>query len=83
VNLCRVVVTSDSLALHLAVALRRRVVAFFYPTSAAEIELCGRGVKIVGEGRSYCSYEQVCRHPPVWDLQAIVESARELARQGR
>jgi heptosyltransferase-2 len=80
-NLCRVVVTSDSLALHLAVALRRRVVAFFYPTSAAEIELYGRGAKIIGRGRSYCSYERVCRHPPVWDLQAIVESARRFARE--
>jgi heptosyltransferase-2 len=79
VDLCKVVVTSDSLALHVALALGKRVVAFFYPTSAAEIELYGRGVKVLGRGASYGSYEQVCRHPPVWDLQAIVEGARSLA----
>jgi heptosyltransferase-2 len=79
IDLCRVVVTSDSLALHVALALGKRVVAFFYPTSAAEIELYGRGVKILGRGASYCSYERVCRHPPLWDLGAIVEGARRLA----
>jgi heptosyltransferase-2 len=79
IALCTVLVTSDSLALHLGVALRKPVVAFFYPTSAAEIELYGRGIKIIGRGDSYCSYERVCRHPPVWDLRAITDGAMRLA----
>jgi ADP-heptose:LPS heptosyltransferase len=44
---CDAVVCSDSLALHLAVAARRPVVALFGPTSDAEIDLFGRGEKLV------------------------------------
>ena len=37
VGLCDVLVTSDSLAMHVGIALRKMVVVFFYPTSASEI----------------------------------------------
>jgi heptosyltransferase-2 len=56
VGLCDVLVASDSLALHLGVALSVRVVAFFAPTSAAEIELYGRGEKVVSTSPDACSY---------------------------
>src|SRR5690606_2345653 len=46
---CAAVVTGDTLALHLALALRRRVVAIFGSTCAREIELYGRGEKVVPE----------------------------------
>jgi heptosyltransferase-2 len=49
VSLCDVVVTGDTLALHLATALGRPVVAIFGPTSAAEIDLAGGGEKVVSE----------------------------------
>jgi len=42
-----VVLTADSLALHAALALRRRVVAFFGPTCHQEVDLFDRGEKIV------------------------------------
>ncbi len=78
VDLCSVVVTSDSLAMHIAIALGKNVVAFFYPTSAAEIELYGKGIKTVAEGRSYCSYQAVCTHPPKWDVDKIADAAISL-----
>jgi heptosyltransferase-2 len=56
VGLCNVLVTSDSLALHMAIALDVRTVAFFAPTSAAEIELYGLGEKVVSTAPDYCSY---------------------------
>lgn len=49
-------VSSDSLALHVGVARRVPVVAFFAPTSAAEIELYGRGEKVLSTAPDYCSY---------------------------
>ncbi len=49
--------TSDSLALHVGVARQVPIVAFFAPTSAAEIELYGRGVKVVSTAPDYCSYK--------------------------
>ncbi len=65
-NLCDVVVTGDTLGLHAAAALEKRVVALFGPTSAAEIDLYGRGVKLfsdapcVGGYRSECDVQPTC-----------------------
>ncbi len=56
VSRCAVLVTSDSLALHVAVAREVRVVAFFAPTSAAEIELYGLGEKVASTAADACSY---------------------------
>jgi len=49
-------ITSDSLALHVGIALERHIVAFFAPTSAAEIELYGKGEKVVSTSPDACSY---------------------------
>jgi heptosyltransferase-2 len=78
VNLCDVLVTSDSLALHIGVALKKKIVAFFYPTSSREIELYGRGVKIIGKGKDYCSYKPKCDYPPEWDVDEIVKAVKKL-----
>jgi len=50
VQSCQVLVTGDTLALHVATARGVPVVVLFGPTSAAEIELYGEGVKIQPEG---------------------------------
>ncbi len=50
VERCRAVVTSDSLAAHVAAARRVPAVVLFGPTSAPEIELYGRGVKLTPPG---------------------------------
>lgn len=76
VDLCDAVITSDSLALHIATALGKKVVAFFYPTPEAEIELYGKGERLKGKGASYCSYQAVCDHPPEWDIAAIAEAVQ-------
>jgi heptosyltransferase-2 len=49
-------ISSDSLAMHLAIAQRVPTVAYFSPTSAAEIDDFGRVVKIVSTSADYCSY---------------------------
>ncbi|MFN0243554.1 MAG: glycosyltransferase family 9 protein [Planctomycetota bacterium] len=56
IRACDLLVTSDSLALHVAVAQDVPLVAFFAPTSAAEIELYGLGEKVVSTAPDACSY---------------------------
>jgi len=58
IELCDLLVASDSLALHVAIALDVRVVAFFAPTSAAEIELYNLGEKVASTAPDYCSYRR-------------------------
>lgn len=58
INALDILITSDSLTLHVAVALKKRVVCFFGPTSAEEIELYGQGVKIKPNSECYCCFEK-------------------------
>ena len=78
ISLCKILVTSDSLALHIGVALKKKIVCFFYVTSAAEIELYNRGIKVIGKGNSYCSYQPKCDDPPNYDVNEIIEGVKKL-----
>ena len=72
VDHCRVVVTGDSLAVHVAAARRKPAVVLFGPTSAAEIELYGRGTKITPPGFDcLCCYLPRCDKVP--HCQARIE----------
>ena len=64
VDLCDLLVTGDTMALHVAVALGKKVVALFGPTSAAEIELYGRGRKITSDAPCVGCYRTSCDVTP-------------------
>jgi heptosyltransferase-2 len=61
---CDVVVTGDTLAMHLAIALGRRAVILFGPTSAAEIETYGLGEKVVPDMSCLSCYKTSCDFVP-------------------
>ena len=63
-NLCDVLVTGDSLALHIGLALRKRMVVLLGPTSATEIDLYGLGTKVTADMDCLCCYRQVCDKSP-------------------
>lgn len=63
-SLCDVVVTGDTLALHLALAMNRPVVTFFGPTSPDEIELFGMGEKLVPQMDCLVCYKETCDIKP-------------------
>lgn len=77
---CHVVVAGDTLAMHLAVALGRRAVILFGPTSSAEIEMYGMGEKIVPQMDCLVCYKPTCDFVPnCMDLitTGMVEAAVE------
>ena len=82
VDLADVLVTSDSLAMHVAIARRVPVVAFFAPTSAAEIELYGRGEKVVSTAPDYCSYRPDADNASITADRLADAVARVLAQAG-
>lgn len=49
VNSCRLIITSDSLGMHLAVALKKMVIALFGPSSSKEVYLYNRGKILLPE----------------------------------
>lgn len=61
---CRLIVTCDSLGLHLALALRKNVLALFGPTASEQIHMYGQGVKLtpaVGRACIPC-FQPLCRY---------------------
>lgn len=46
---CRLIVTTDSLGLHLAIAMEKPVVVLFGPTMPDEVHLYGNGTKIIAD----------------------------------
>ena len=74
VNLCELVVCSDSLVLHIAVALKKNLVVLFGPTSANEIELYGLGKKMVPDIDCVCCYKKECtKKPNCMDMISVEE----------
>lgn len=53
-NSCRLIVTNDSLGMHLAIALKKNIIAFFGPTSSSEVYLYERGVKLLPKAPYKC-----------------------------
>jgi heptosyltransferase-2 len=61
---CNIVVTGDTLALHLAIASKIPAVVFFGPTCHQEIELYGRGKKIITNDDCLPCYKSECIRKP-------------------
>ncbi|MEQ8187667.1 MAG: glycosyltransferase family 9 protein [Candidatus Eremiobacterota bacterium] len=61
VNNCHLLVTGDTLAMHLAIAQKIPVVTFFGPTCPQEIELYGRGKKIIANHDCLPCYKCKCK----------------------
>jgi ADP-heptose:LPS heptosyltransferase len=64
VSTCDLVVSSDSLTMHIAIGLKKQVVAFFGSTCPAEVDLFGRGEKIVSDFPCAPCYKTSCSMNP-------------------
>jgi len=60
VNQCDLMITADSLALHIGTALEKKIIALFGPTSINEINLFGRGIKVTAPDSCKCYYNRYC-----------------------
>jgi len=79
---CDVVIAGDTLAMHLSLALGRRTVVLFGPTSSAEIEMYGLGEKIVPDMHCLCCYKPACDFVPnCMDLITTDSVAAAVERQ--
>jgi heptosyltransferase-2 len=81
---CDVLVSSDSLAVHLACGVQVPVVALFGPTSALEIDLYDTGEKIVTPLACRCCYLRTCDvRPHCMDSISVQRVLEAVARQLR
>jgi len=61
---CDAVISGDSLGLHIAIALKKPVVAWFSITCENEIDLYGRGVKITSNIKCRPCWQSSCTNMP-------------------
>lgn len=64
INLCKIIITSDSLALHLSHALDKYTIGFFGPTSPWEVDMFGKGVCVYKESDCLCCYKKTTETKP-------------------
>ncbi len=82
VGLSDLLLTSDSLALHIGVAMNVSIVSFFAPTSAAEIELYGLGQKLKSTSEDYCSYSKTADNTSITVERLVASTLDVLAAKG-
>lgn len=63
IELCEVVISTDSLALHVATALRKKTVILVGPTSSTELDVFGLGVQLTPSPACSCFYKSNCLLP--------------------
>jgi heptosyltransferase-2 len=73
VSRLNVLITSDSLAMHLAIAQCVPTVAFFAPTSAAEIDDFGLVRKVVSVAADYCTYQKDADNTSITASRVVAE----------
>ncbi|NWF89687.1 MAG: glycosyltransferase family 9 protein [Ignavibacteriaceae bacterium] len=85
-NLANVVITGDSFGMHLAIALKKYVIAWFGVSCWTEIDLYDRGVKLYQENlacspcwKKQCPYDLECIK--MIDLDRIVDEVLKLRAQ--
>ncbi len=87
---CDMVVSGDTLGMHMAIGLRKPVVAWFGITCHQEIDVFGRGVQVLADvpcrpcWLQTCDNEQKCFRNLPWDdvASATAEMADGLLRDG-
>jgi len=63
VDLCDIVVTGDSLGLHMAIALKKWVVCWFGPSCLHEIDFYGRGIGVKTKAGCSPCWKRQCEKP--------------------
>jgi ADP-heptose:LPS heptosyltransferase len=83
-NICDVIITGDSFGMHVAIALKKFVIAWFGLSCWSEIDLYDRGIKLIPEGlhcapcwKKECPYDLECIQ--MIDLNKIIAEVKRLA----
>jgi heptosyltransferase-2 len=81
ISVCTLVITTDSLGLHIALALKRKTISLIGPTSSSEIEMYGLGEKIIAKSKCLCCYKKDCKSMENMDVEEIVTKAKSVLNE--
>ena len=85
-NICDVIITGDSFGMHVAIGLKKYVIAWFGLSCWSEIDLYDRGVKLIPEGlqcapcwKKACPYDLECLQ--MIDLEGIIRAVENFSKE--
>ncbi len=80
-SICNIIISTDSLGLHIALALKRRTIALIGPTSFYEIDMYGIGEKMTSDSQCISCYKKECKSMNIIDIKKIVKLTDRLLKQ--
>ncbi len=78
ISVCSFFITTDSLGLHISLALKRKTICLIGPTSNSEIDMYGIGEKILAKSDCVCCYKRDCKSMDKIDTNSVVSSVSKL-----
>jgi heptosyltransferase II len=78
ISICNLFITSDSLGLHLALALKRKTICLIGPTSSEEIGMYGIGEKVIAKSKCTCCYRSDCKSMDKINIEEIIKKTKDL-----
>jgi heptosyltransferase-2 len=77
VDQCDMLFSGDTMAMHVAIARGKHVVVLFGPTCEQEIDVFGRGEKLIADVACAPCYKRVCDHDDACIDAVSVQSAAD------
>jgi len=81
INACGLLITSDTLGLHIGLALKRKTIILIGPTSPSEIGTYGIGEKIIAKSSCICCYNHKCKSMEKISLEEVMKRFDSLIKQ--
>jgi len=81
ISTCSLFITSDSLGLHIALALKRSTICLLGPTSNAEIDMYSLGEKVIADSTCLCCYKKDCKSMERIKIEEIVKCVDKIRKQ--
>jgi len=81
VSVCNVFITTDSLGLHIALALKKKVVCLVGPTSSNELDMHNIGKKVIAKSSCVCCYKSDCKSMEKIDLKEVESALGKLLKK--
>ncbi|HLD97904.1 MAG TPA: glycosyltransferase [Candidatus Nanoarchaeia archaeon] len=80
-SICSIIITTDSLGLHMALALKRKTICLVGPTSSAELDMYNLGEKIIADSNCLCCYKTSCKSMDKIKLSKIIKTLNKIVDQ--
>jgi heptosyltransferase-2 len=80
ISVCNFFITTDTLGMHLALALKRKTISLFGPTPPQEIDMFGIGEKIVAKSNCIGCCKTNCKSMEKISLEEIFDTMKQMLK---